>query len=143
MSRTFRKGKAVISQEVESIFDRLQMDAERLLERVQVMLTRQRFYGSFMSTSRTALRQHGAQASSPETGPAATCQHGLACPRAPKSPLSHARQAPTAETVRAGSTNNLSLPAPNDLKGLELGLYNVHLSLIRSLTSYRRNACNS
>ena len=57
MSRTFRKGKAVISQEVESIFDRLQMDAERLLERVQVMLTRQRFYGSFMSTSRTVLRQ--------------------------------------------------------------------------------------
>jgi hypothetical protein len=33
------------------------MDAERLLERVQVMLTRQRFYGSFMSTSRTVLRQ--------------------------------------------------------------------------------------
>jgi len=57
MSRKFREGKASISHEVESIFDRLQMDAERFLERVALMLTNQRFYGSFMSTSRSVLRQ--------------------------------------------------------------------------------------
>jgi hypothetical protein len=57
MSRTVREGKACISQEVESIFDRLQMDAQRWMERVTGMLTRNRFYGSFMSTSRVVLRQ--------------------------------------------------------------------------------------
>ena len=57
MSRTVREGKASISQEVESIFDRLQMDAQRWMERVTGMLTRNRLYGSFMSTSRAVLRQ--------------------------------------------------------------------------------------
>ncbi len=57
MSRTVREGKACISQEVESIFDRLQMDAQRWMERVTGMLMRNRFYGSFMSTSRVVLRQ--------------------------------------------------------------------------------------
>jgi len=57
MSRKFREGKAIISHEVESIFDRLQMDAERVLERIAAMLTNHRFYGSFMSASRDVLRQ--------------------------------------------------------------------------------------
>ncbi|MFN9602289.1 MAG: hypothetical protein ACK6A7_02435, partial [Planctomycetota bacterium] len=57
MSRTVREGKASISQEVESIFDRLQMDTQRVMERVTGMLTRNRLYGSFMSTSRAVLRQ--------------------------------------------------------------------------------------
>jgi hypothetical protein len=55
MSRTVREGKAFVSQEVESIFDRLQMDAQRWMERVMGMLTRNRFYGSFMSTSRAGV----------------------------------------------------------------------------------------
>ncbi|MFN9435417.1 MAG: hypothetical protein ACK6DC_10840, partial [Planctomycetota bacterium] len=46
-------------------------------------------------------------------------------------------------TVRAVTAKNRPSSAPNDLNGLELGLDDVHLSLIRSFTSYRRNACNS
>jgi|GEM_PF-5462601 len=35
----------------------LQIDAQRRMERVTGMLTRNRHYGSFMSTSRSVLRQ--------------------------------------------------------------------------------------
>ena len=45
--------------------------------------------------------------------------------------------------MRAITAKNRPSSAANDLKGLELGLDAVHLSLIRSFTSYRRNACNT
>jgi hypothetical protein len=57
MSRKVREGKVNLSPDVESIFDRLEMDAQRWLVRVTQMLTSQRFYGSFMSASRDALRR--------------------------------------------------------------------------------------
>ena len=58
MSRSVREGKANISEDIQSIFERLQIiDAERWLNRVTNMLNNHRFYGSFMSTSRDLLRR--------------------------------------------------------------------------------------
>jgi hypothetical protein len=57
MSRSVREGKANISPEVASIFDRLEMDAQDWLSRVTNMLNSHRFYGSFMSASRDVLRR--------------------------------------------------------------------------------------
>jgi hypothetical protein len=57
MSRSVREGKVNLSPDVESIFERLEMDAQCWLGRVTQMLTSQRFYGSFMSASRDALRR--------------------------------------------------------------------------------------
>jgi len=56
MNRSVREGKAQLTKDVQSIFERLEMDAHRSLERVTRLLTSHRFYGSFMSTTRDVLR---------------------------------------------------------------------------------------
>jgi hypothetical protein len=56
MSRTVREGKTHLTQEVESILERLEIDAQRWLERFTNLLTNHRFHGSFMSTTRDVLR---------------------------------------------------------------------------------------
>jgi len=61
MSRTVREGKANLTQDIQSIFDRLEMDAQRWLKRVTRLLTSHRFYGGFMSTTREALRRVATQ----------------------------------------------------------------------------------
>ena len=57
MSRKVREGKASISPEIESIFERLELNTQRLLDRVANMLSNHRFYGSYMSATRNGLRQ--------------------------------------------------------------------------------------
>lgn len=57
MSRSVREGKANISRDVQSILDRLEIDASRLLERLTTLFTSNRFYGSFMASTREALRR--------------------------------------------------------------------------------------
>lgn len=56
MSRSVRKGKAHLAREVASIMDRLEMDAQRMADRVQRMLSSGRFYGSFLSATQKGLR---------------------------------------------------------------------------------------
>ncbi len=55
-SRSVREGKTNLTQEVQTISNRLEIDAKRWLERVTNLLTSHRFYGSFMSATRDVLR---------------------------------------------------------------------------------------
>jgi len=57
MSRSVREGKASVTQEFQSLFDRLEMDAERWLDRLTKLLTNNRLYGSFMATTQASLRR--------------------------------------------------------------------------------------
>lgn len=57
MSRCVREGKAHLEQQVASIFDRIEMDAQRIGDRVQSMLKRPRLYGSFLAASREGIRR--------------------------------------------------------------------------------------
>ncbi len=56
MSRSVREGKASVTHEFQALFDRLEMDAERWLDRLTKLLTNNRLYGSFMATTQAALR---------------------------------------------------------------------------------------
>ncbi len=56
VSQAWTPIKADITQDVQSIFDRMEMDAHRPLPRVTNLLTSHRFYGSFMSATRATLR---------------------------------------------------------------------------------------
>jgi len=57
MSRSVREGKVNVSQDVQSIFDRLEMDANRWFGRLATLLTSHRFYGSFMASTREVLHR--------------------------------------------------------------------------------------
>ena len=61
MSRCMREGKAHVEQHVASIFDRIAMDAQRIADRVQSMLQRPRFYGSFLAATREGIRRAAAR----------------------------------------------------------------------------------
>ncbi len=52
VSQAWTPMEANITQDVQSILDRLEMDAHRTLARVTNLLTSHRFYGSFMSATR-------------------------------------------------------------------------------------------
>jgi REP element-mobilizing transposase RayT len=56
ISRKVRDGKANVSANELSIFERLSIDADTWLDRVKRLLTTHRFYGSFMSASQETLR---------------------------------------------------------------------------------------
>ena len=61
ISRSVREGKAQLAQSLASIFERLEMDADRFEQRLTNMLKTNRFYGSFCSASREALRHVAAK----------------------------------------------------------------------------------
>jgi hypothetical protein len=61
MSRCVREGKAYVEQEVASIFDRLELDAQRIADRVRRMLTHHRFYGSFLAATQAGIRRVAAR----------------------------------------------------------------------------------
>jgi hypothetical protein len=61
MSRCVRDGKAKLEQHVVSIFERLTLDAQRIADRVQSMIKRPRFYGSFLAATRKSMRHVAAR----------------------------------------------------------------------------------
>lgn len=55
-ARVTREGKASIPTDVQSIFERLNIASDRWFERLKKLMTSTRLVGSFMATSRSALR---------------------------------------------------------------------------------------
>ncbi len=60
-SRMVRDAKANVPAEVQSIFDRMEMAANRWVKRLSKLLTGKRLFGSFMSTTRERLRKTAMQ----------------------------------------------------------------------------------